>query len=459
MKSLAKAKVDLSQLPNVPLGRQTIDGAIKVIEDARSTPEMVQAERAKVPAARDACLNALTSKSNTIGNLRAHVCVALADYAERRDDALRCRVDWIDFLGGKFDAPKEQKEILGDAWEANAKVLIAQQNISGGMDAYGRATRFSDTSARLFNLAQLEEKYPDRTADAIAHYDTLSGRSDSFLDERKKYEVLRNLATLVSKTNASAVDKRKRWENLLKFKRTPEGHLQYARTFLDENMSGDPNPDAIKALVAATEEGSVADGEADQSNARSIAWYYRAVFAARSAASREAWATVVKYASNGSAAPRAARLKCIATVASGNVSDASACQSSTSTAEQNFLLGVMRLRSSQFLPRCNAESSNQPCLGSSEYTNRWLGLVGDAKRSFSDGRNAANNQDVLDWLEQGQQNSPRLVELLKAGETIAQDWQTNRPGKNCKSFPRPAGLDPKAETLFGQLDLLNCEHK
>jgi hypothetical protein len=71
----------------------------------------------------------------------------------------------------------------------------------------------------------------------------------------------------------------------------------------------------------------------------------------------------------------------------------------------------------------------------------------------------ANDRDVVDWLEQGDQNSPKLLELLKAGETIAQDWQTTRPGfASCTKFPTPSNLDPRAREMFNKLDLLNCAH-
>jgi hypothetical protein len=458
-RKLARAKPDLSSLPGVSLGRQTVDDVIRAIDEGKPAAD-VEAAKAKIPAARDTCAGALTSKSSAMGNIPAHLCVALSDFVQHRDDAAGCRIDWIEFLGDRLRGADQERArpYLGDALETQGKILIARQDLNGAKNAYQRAVDYQETVPRLFNLAQLQEKRSE-TSDAIATYQKLNARPD--IGERK-YDVLRSWATLVSNTSTSVAEKRERWNVLRQYRSTPEANLRYAETFLGDSTNGSPDQQLTQALIAATT-APVNNADAVQANARSVAWYYRAVFAARTAGNREAWKTVAQYAGDGSAAPRASRLKCIAEVAGGSLrypADTGACPSSASTPEQLFLRGVMILRASQFLPPgCTAElrSQGRPC--TPDYSTRWLGLVGEARQTFSIGRNMANDKDVVDWLEQGDQNSPKLLELLKAGEAIAQDWQTTRPGfANCTRFPEPPGLDSKARAMFGSLDLLNCAH-
>lgn len=475
LKDLAtKTKPDLSALPGVALGKQTVVEAIATIEAETSTPAMIEAARAKVPAARDLCVSALNPKTAAIGNLSAHLCVALSDFVQRRDEAAKCRVDWIDFLGRKVPSRDYDsiRPLLGDAWEAKGKIQLAQQDFNGAQDSYDRARTYAVTLARLLNLAQLYERRSE-TALAAQTYMELSNHPDI---GTRKNDVLRSWAVLVSNDKNSSVDARRtRWKALRdyqlslgpNFKATPEANYKYAETFLSENLGSAPPSEVTIALANATDP-SLPVGDAEQSKARSNAWYYRAVFAARTASTPEAWKTVAQYAGDGSAAPRAARLKCLAEIASGggkSASDVGACPSYPSTPEQLFLSGVRILRSSQYLPvACTAEliKQNKPC--SREYTaagyaEKWLDMLRQAKRQFSDGRNIANNTDVIDWLEYGDGNSPKLLELLKAGETISQDWQTIKPGfKGCKG-PVPGGLDSKAQEVFYKLDLLSCAHQ
>ncbi len=462
LKDLPKAKPDLSALTGVVLGRQTVDEAVTTIEDSKSTPAMVDAARAKVTAARDLCVSALVSKQNVTGNLYAHACVALADYAQGRNESVKCRVDWIEFFGNQVKAGDKDRirPLLGDAWEAKAKVQRAQLDEGGAQISYEKADAYQRTTTRLYNLAKLYEKNQITAPKAISTYRDLSERPD--IGERK-YDVLRSWALLVSDdANTSMAGKRERWDALRKQWSTPEANLRYAETFLKDNLGGVPDQAVTDALAAATA-GSANNDDAVQSNARSFAWYYRAVFAARSAINRESWKTVAQYAGDGSAAPRATRLKCLSETASGgggSSSGVTACPTAASTAEQHFLRGAMTLRASQFLPpACTPQLRQQGRACTENYSARWLELVSQAKQSFSNGRDLSNDKDTLDWLEQGDLNSPRLRDLLKAGETIAQDWQTTRPGfASCKTFPTPADLEGKARDVFGKLDLLKCAH-
>lgn len=446
MKKLPKAKADLGTLPNVPLGRQTVDDAIRVIEDTKAPPGAADAAKARVPAARDACAGALNSK--TMANLPAHLCVALSDYAlgPGKTEAAKCRVDWIDFLGGQLPNTNDRNRLLGDAQEIKAKILYNQNDFAGAMAAYEKAAGagapagYWPTTSRLLRLAELQERYPDKIAAAIGTYQRAIAQSDI---GEKKYDVLRNWALLVSKTG-TLKDKRERWKALVDYRSTPEANYRYAETFLQEGPSDKPDPEVIKALNAATVGPA---GDEDQANARSRAWYYLAVFAARSANTRDAWKTVAQYAGDGSADPRASRLKCIAEVASGG--NAGSCPSAASTAEQYFLRGIKTLRESQFLPS-----------DTKDYSKAWLDKVGEAEKSFSDGRDRATDRDLLDWLELGDQKSPKVQELLKGGEAIARDWQRTRPGyQNCSTFPALVISGPEADKMFESLDLKKCAHK
>ncbi len=424
-----------------------------------------------VKGAREACAELVKKPSRKI---MAYACVgdASAFLAQHEPnsggwwDEAYCAYQSVHDLAAKDKTKSAAVNAM--AWAGQAK-LMASRDATRAAEAYREAIKLQKTPDWYVSLAEIEKTTGQRQAAYNTYVDLFAnaGNNPAF-GQAEKAKARMEQARLLQGggVNASGgTTARQLWTEaatLLEAARLPGTAEAYFHIGMLDFKSADPKSSRASFTKAA----GTATSTSDQAAYIAQSHYYLGLLDARDLQqSGSAWMGVAQHAEKaGAGVPGAARIACIAFIGNGDKvtfgleADANRVCLGQPGAEGKLLEGLYYLRRAQFVPLVCATAQQTNCRGNINTARaEWLGHLGKAEEAFK-ARGLTIGEATIDWLEQGQGSAvPKLADMLRAGEDIADSAQSRQPTPGCNI---PAPVAPADVTKFyATLDLLGCRPK